>query len=169
MGFSRQEHWSGVPSPSPAIYLYKKLNHVLLQLLMFNTPGKELRVESRNEVLYAQGETGRTGLQRLFFFPGANFMSSILCVLVSRKTLKSFSVLTAPCDQQKTSAKNYVLDCMYSPFTKITHILTFSPASLEQFLRAISDAVSWAAVLILPPVKLNLQLSHCVFFLLILA
>ena len=94
-----------------------------------------------------------------FFFPGANFMSSILCVLVSRKTLKSFSVLTAPCDQQKTSAKNYVLDCMYSPFTKITHILTFSPASLEQFLRAISDAVSWAAVLILPQIKLNLHLS----------
>ena len=85
-------------------------------------------------------------------------MSSILYVLVSRKTLKSFLVLTAPCDQQKTSAKIYVLDCMYSPFTKVTHILTFSPASLEQFLRAICDAVSWAAVLILPQMKLDLQL-----------
>ena len=38
-----------------AIYLYKGLNHVLLQLLIFNTPGKELRVEIRSEVLYAQG------------------------------------------------------------------------------------------------------------------
>ena len=29
-----------------------------------------------------------------------------------------------------------VLDCMYSPFTKITYILTFPSASLEQRLRA---------------------------------
>ena len=77
---------------------------------------------------------------------------------LSRKTLKSFMVLTAPCDQQKASAKNYVLDCMYSPFTKITYILTFSLATLEQFLRAICDAVSRAAVLILPQMKLDLQL-----------
>ena len=36
-----------------------------------------------------------------------------------------------------TFYKKYVLDCMDSPFTKITHILTFPPTSLEQFLRAI--------------------------------
>ena len=30
-----------------------------------------------------------------------------------------------------------VLDCMYSPITKITYILTFPPPSLEQFLRAV--------------------------------
>ena len=41
---------------------------MLLQLLIFITPWKELRVKSRNEVLYAQGETVRTGLQRLLFF-----------------------------------------------------------------------------------------------------
>ena len=35
----------------------------------------------------------------------------------------------------------------------------------EQFLRAIWDAVSWTAVLILPQIKLNLQLSRCAFFL----
>ena len=61
--------------------------------------------------------------------------------------------------------EKYMLDCMHSPFTKITYILTFPPASLEQFLRAIWDAVSQAAVLILPQIKLNSQLSRCAFFL----
>ena len=36
------------------------LNHVLL---IFKTPWKEFRVESRNEALCALGKTGRTGLQ----------------------------------------------------------------------------------------------------------
>ena len=59
--------------------------------------------------------------------------------------------------------EKYVLDCMYSTFTKITYTLTFHPAPLEQFLRAIGDFVSWATVLILPQIKLNLQHSHCAF------
>ena len=41
------------------------LNHMLLQLLIFNTP---LRVESRNEALCAQGKTGKTGLQIVRYF-----------------------------------------------------------------------------------------------------
>ena len=53
---------------------------------------------------------------------------------------------------------------MYSPFTNITYILTFPPASLEQFLRASWNAVSRAIAFILPQIKLNLQLSYCVFF-----
>jgi len=56
---------------------------------------------------------------------------------------------------------------MYSPFDKITYILYPSPPnpiSLEQFLRAMWGAVSQAAVLILPQIKLNPQLSHCAFF-----
>ena len=42
-----------------------RLNHMLLQLLTFNTPWKELRVESRYKALCALGKqgTGRTGLQ----------------------------------------------------------------------------------------------------------
>ena len=44
------------------------LNIVLLQLLTFNSPCKEFREESRNEALYAQGETGRTGLQIARYF-----------------------------------------------------------------------------------------------------
>ena len=57
-----------------------------------------------------------------------------------------------------------VLDWMNSPFNTITNILTFSPASLEQFLRVVSDVVSRAPVLVLPQIKLNSQLSCCAFF-----
>ena len=39
------------------------LNQALLQLLTFNTPWREFRVESRNEALCALGKTGRTGFQ----------------------------------------------------------------------------------------------------------
>ena len=42
----------------------------------------------------------------------------------------------------ETFYQKYVLDCMYSPFTKITYILSFAPISLEQFLRAIWGALS---------------------------
>ena len=58
----------------------------------------------------------------------------------------------------------YMLDCMYSPFTKITYILSLPLTSLEQFLRARWGAVSWASILILPQIKLNLKSSHCAFF-----
>ena len=44
------------------------------------------------------------------------------------------------------------------------HILTFPSAFLEQFLGAIWNAVSQAAVLILPQIKLNSQLSCCALF-----
>ena len=44
-------------------------------------------------------------------------------------------------------------------------ICCFSPtATLEQSLRAISDAASQTAVLILPQIKLNSQLSNCTSF-----
>ena len=43
---------------------------------------------------------------------------------------------------------------MYSPFTKITYMLTF-PSTSKQFLRAIWDAVSQATVLILAQIKFN--------------
>ena len=55
-----------------AIYLYKDY-HVLLQLLIFNTSWKELRVESRVRHC-AQGKTDRTALQ---IFSGADFMRPI--------------------------------------------------------------------------------------------
>ena len=52
---------------------------------------------------------------------------------------------------------------MHSPFTKITYILTFPFTSLEQFLRAIWDAVSQAIVLILLQIELKSQLPCCAF------
>ena len=71
-------------------------------------------------------------------------------------------VMIISCNQQKlhkTSRnflqKKYVVDCMDFPFTKITYILSLPLTSLEQFLRAIIGAVSQAAVLILPQLKLN--------------
>ena len=54
---------------------------------------------------------------------------------------------------------------MYPPFTKITYILTFPPTSMEQFLWAIWNPVSQAAVLILLQIKLDSQLSRCAFVL----
>ena len=60
--------------------------------------------------------------------------------------------------------EKYVVDCMYSCFTEITHILRFPAASLEQFLRAIWGAVSQASVLTLPPNKTYLAtLMLCIF------
>ena len=55
-----------------------------------------------------------------------------------------------------------------SPF--VTNYIAWlpPPASLEQFLRTNWGAVSQAAVLVLPQIKLNLQLSNCVYFLLLL-
>ena len=54
---------------------------------------------------------------------------------------------------------------MYSPFTKIIYIQSFPSISLEQFLRAIWGAVSQAAVLILPQIKLNFNSQVVYFFL----
>ena len=61
----------------------------------------------------------------------------------------------------ETCLKKYMLDCLYLPFTKISYILTspqLLPASLEQFLRVI-----WNAVLILPQINLTCN-SHTVHF-----
>ena len=49
--------------------------------------------------------------------------------------------------QAETFYRNYVLYCMYSPFTKITYVLSFPPTSLKQFLGAILSAASQAAVI----------------------
>ena len=50
---------------------------------------------------------------------------------------------------------------LISPFTKALYFDFFPTAALEQSLRAIWDAASQAAVLILPQIKLNSQLSSC--------
>ena len=53
---------------------------------------------------------------------------------------------------------------MYSPFTRIACIRSFSFMSLEQSLRAVWGAVSWAAVLVLPQIKLLTHDSDVRFF-----
>lgn len=50
--------------------------------------------------------------------------------------------------------EKYVLGGMYLHFPKISNILPFPSASLEQFLRTVWGAVSWVAVLILLQIKL---------------
>ena len=51
-----------------------------------------------------------------------------------------------------------------TPLSK-SHICTdLPPTSLEQFLRAIGKAVSWAVVLVLPQINLNLQIACCALF-----
>ena len=57
----------------------------------------------------------------------------------------------------------WVLHGINSPFTKTIRI-DLPMAALEQSLRAIWDAASQAAVLILPQIKLNSQLSSCTSF-----
>ena len=56
-----------------------------------------------------------------------------------------------------------VFNCTY-PFSKITHILTYPLTSLEQFLRAIWEAVSWPIVLSKSPNKTETHSSHVVHF-----
>ena len=74
------------------------LNHELLQLLSFNTPWKQFRVESRDEALCALGKTGRTGLQIVRYFQELILWAQFFYLPISRKALKSFMVTTAPHD-----------------------------------------------------------------------
>ena len=143
------------------------LNHVLRQLLTSNTPWRSSGWRAEMRHLYSQ-KPGMTDLQIIRYSWKLIFMSPILLSLLIEKNTKilhadnCFSWLAeASRDQQKLSIKNYVLDCMSSPFTKITYILCVPPISLEQFLRPIWAAVSWAVVLILLQIKLNSN-SHVV-------
>ena len=118
------------------------------------------------------GETGRAVLQTVKYLQEPILWIQPLYLLISRKALKTihgdicfsrlaitFMRLAETCKKKKN-----VLDCMYSLFTKITYILTFPSVPLEQYRRAILNVVSLAIVLILPQVKLNLQLSFCATF-----
>ena len=106
------------------------------------------------------------------FFQELILWTQFLHLLIPRKALKSLMGMIVPRvqqkasgDQQKPSGKICAWWHVF-PFIKIVYILPFpsSPTSLGQFLGAIWDAVSQAAVLIFPQVKLNSQLSCCAFF-----
>ena len=113
-------------------------------------------------------KTDGTSLQKV-----SNFQEPILrtqlffYLLISRKAWKSFMVMTTSCDSrkpswhwQKTSTKNRHMITCIAPSPK-SHISLC--VSLEQLLRAIWCAVSWAAVLILPPRHLTFN-YHVVHF-----
>ena len=51
-----------------------------------------------------------------------------------------------------------------TPPSQKSYIYWLFPYHLEQFLRAIWNAVSWVIVFILPQIKLNSPLSHCALF-----
>ena len=62
--------------------------------------------------------------------------------------------------------RKWVLHGIELPLHQNQYINWVSPTDTsEQSLRVIWDAASWAAVLILPQIKLNSQLSSCTFFL----
>ena len=79
------------------IFLYEDC-HKPLQLLTFNTPWKEFRVQIRNEALCTLGKLGRTGLKTVRCFQEEIFMSPRFCISSSRKALKIISLTSIPCD-----------------------------------------------------------------------
>ena len=87
------------------------------------------RMKSTDEALCALEKTGRTGLQIIRYFQGTILWAQFLYLLIHRKVLKSFMVMSAP----ETFCKKYMLNCMYSSFTKITYILTIPPPLWSSF------------------------------------
>ena len=149
-----------------AIYL-QGLNHVLLQLLIFNTPGKESRVESRSEACCEQGKLAEQVFRRwaIFRSPFYEPNSSISSYLEKNENPSWWQLLlVTPRNLHDTSRKllqkNRYMITYTLPSPK-SHI--FPCASLEQLLRAIWCAISWIAVLILPPKILtcNFRVGHC--------
>ena len=150
-----------------AIYLYKDYI-MLLQLLTSNTLEKVQGGEQTWGPL-CSGKSGWTGLQIVRYSQELILWAQFLHLLISRKPLKSFMVtlFLVTSEDFTRLAEAFWKKCFMawiSPSPKITYILSFSPASLEQFLRAIWGTGSRAAVSILPQIKLNFQLSHSAFF-----
>ena len=120
-------------------------------------PWKEFRVDWNEVLCLGQNWQNKSS---------ASYFQEMVLWAQSLRIEKSTKIINADiCSsrKQQPSAK-CVLDCIYSPFTKITHILTFPHTSLEKFLRALWDAVSQVIVHILPQIKLSSQLSCCAFY-----
>ena len=111
-----------------------------------------------------QGNWWNRSLDR--YFQELSSRTQPLHFLQSRKAVNPFMVTLAPCDRRKMFCKISAWLHWTPPSTK-SHInmLTFPHDFLEQSLRAIWGAVSWASVLILPQIKLNSQLLDCASFL----
>ena len=123
------------------------------------------KAEMRHSVL--GGKTGRTSLQIVRYFQEPILWAQFWYLLICIKALKSFMVMTVPHDQKsfrklvESFWKNIGLIAYILPSPKSHIHWPFSSVSLEKFRRAIIGVVFQAAVLILPQMKLNCQLSHC--------
>ena len=76
----------------------------------------------RKEALCVLGKTGIVGLQIVRYFQEKILWAQFLHLLISRKVLKSFMVILLLVTSSNFLQK-HVLDCMHSPFTKITCII----------------------------------------------
>ena len=97
------------------------------------------RAEKRHSAGAGVRETGRIGFQR-GIFKSQFYEPKFLYCLIFIKALKFFMVMAVPHDQQKPSGK-IVLDCMYSPFTKISNILP-SPLPLWSSFTELAEPLS---------------------------
>ena len=134
-----------------------------MQLLTFNIPLKGVHGgEQKWDTLCLGGKTGRTGLQIDIFRSWFYEPNSCISLYLEKHWNPSWWWLFFM--TSRNLLEKYVLGCMYSPFTKTLYIPASPAASVEQLLRAIWGTVSQAAVLILPQMKLNLQLPCWAFF-----
>ena len=96
-------------------------------------------------------------------FSGAGLISPILaspCTWKHRNALKSFMIMSAPCDQARPSAKKHVLDCTCSLSPKPhTDLPSSSRAASQSQLRCCLPGRSPHFA----QVNLNSQLSHCAY------
>ena len=135
---------------------------MLLQLLTFNAPwGSSGWSEALCGIWW---DRSLDSWPTVGNFPYQILWSQSFHLLISRKTLNPFMMTWDPHDYQRTSCKASAWLHWTPPSVK-SYILTFPICLFQQSSRAIWGAASWAAVLILPPVKLNSQLSHWASFL----
>ena len=135
------------------------LNHELLQMLTFNTTERIQGGEQKWGPLCSWKNWQNKSLDR--YFQEVILWAQLLHFLISRKAVKSFMV-DVYCSWPAvtfmrlaaTFCKKSVFDCMYTLHQNHTY-----PFSLEQFLRAIWNAISWA-----PSVQFSsVQLLSCVW------
>ena len=119
---------------------------------------------------FCSPKPGRTGLQIVRYSQELIFWAQFLYLLVSRKALKSFMVMTVSHDRQKRheTSRNFLKNkhawLHVLPLHQNWMYTVLLLLSLEQSLRAVWGAVSWAAVLILPQIKLLTHDSDVRFF-----
>ena len=148
----------------------EEVSHKLLPLLTLNTSWKEFRVRSgvRHSVFWEK--LAEQAFRLLDIFRG-RFYESNFCI--SSYLEKHENLSCDVCSWWLAATfmrlaiifwKNVFLIACTPPSPQSHIYWPSSPTSLVQFLRAIWNAAFRAIVLILPPIKLGSQLSHCAFF-----